>query len=571
MESSNSMPPGMDSSGEDIILMETVKSMVSHEGRNETEEAEEDFFLISQDQAVQYPEENIEETMSHRHQTEVTLAWMHLCRICANASDHMIPIFEGEGAQHDLISKILKYLPIHVTESDTLPLQLCERCANVLMAWHELNETCLNAERKLLEMQDSHLRNKQEYYNPSLDNLEVTAPIFTTASTTIASNITTNIASNITDPLPSQQDDDKSEGCSIEKINKSNRSCGVRTPLKVSPDMPKAFWKPYRKRSQPRTVRNLTKPNATTEDSDSVWIAVMDTTHNQLSTMSEQPESNDQLPVEVKGEPVSMHHSIKNSNLEDNELRTITVVHEVKKSKRDHISSDDNSMHLILDNEKDSKDLCKILGKASHKDNTFQCAECGRCFKLKDSYLRHMRIHKNERPFTCHVCGKQFRDSGGLTRHLKDVHAKVKNFVCDLCGRSFASKATRDDHRRTHTGERPYICDSCGKTFKSKASLYIHSKLHTNVFPYMCSYCSKRFRRRQEVVAHVTTHTGEKNHVCDVCERKFRVKSELARHKLIHSDNKPFVCVHCSLAFRQKRYLNNHIKSRHNGESLRVS
>lgn len=348
------------------------------------------------------------------------------------------------------------------------------------------------------------------------------------------------------------------------------RSCGVRTPLKVSPDTPKAFWKPYRKRSQPR-IRNLTKPNATTEDSDSVWIAVMDTAHDQPSTVSEQPESNDQLPVEVKGEPVSMHHSIKNSDLEDNnELRTITVAHEVKKSERDHISSDDNSMHLILDNEKDTKDLCKILGKATHKENTFQCAECGRCFKLKDSYLRHMRIHKDERPFTCHVCGKQFRDSGGLTRHLKDVHAKVKNFVCDLCGRSFASKATRDDHRRTHTGERPYICDSCGKTFKSKASLYIHSKLHTDVFPHTCSYCSKRFRRRQEVLAHVTTHTGEKNHVCDVCERKFRVKSELARHKLIHSDNKPFVCVHCGLAFRQKRYLNNHIKSRHN-ESLRVS
>ena len=47
-----------------------------------------------------------------------------------------------------------------------------------------------------------------QYYNPSLDNLEVTAPMFgTTASTIIASNITsnitTNIASNITDPLVS--------------------------------------------------------------------------------------------------------------------------------------------------------------------------------------------------------------------------------------------------------------------------------------------------------------------------------------------------------------------------------
>lgn len=313
-------------------------------------------------------------------------------------------------------------------------------------------------------------------------------------------------------------------------------------------------------------MRNLTKLRATTEDSNSVWIAVMATAHNQPTIVSEQLESNDQLLVEVNGEQVATPCSIKNSKV-SNESRTITVTHEEKKSERDQVS-DDDSMHLALNDEKDSKDLCKILGKVLHRQETFQCAECSKYFKLKDSYLRHMRIHKDERPFTCHMCGKQFRDSGGLTRHLKDVHAKLKNFTCDLCSRAFASKATRDDHRRTHTGERPYICDSCGKTFKSKASLYIHSKLHTDEFPHVCSYCNKRFRRRQEVLAHVTTHTGEKNHSCDVCEKKFRVKSELARHKLIHSESKPFVCGKCGLAFRQKRYLNNHIKSRHN-ESLR--
>lgn len=194
---------------------------------------------------------------------------------------------------------------------------------------------------------------------------------------------------------------------------------------------------------------------------------------------------------------------------------------------------------------------------------SYRCDECGKCFKLKDSFQRHMRIHTNERPFTCHICAKQFRDSGGLSRHLKDVHAKVKKFSCDMCGTSFASKATREDHRRTHTGERPYVCESCGNTFKSKASLYIHSKLHTDEFPHPCTYCHKKFRRRQEMLAHVTTHTGEKNHTCDVCAKRFRVKSELMRHKLVHSEDKPFACNRCGLSFRQKRYLNNHIKSRH--------
>ncbi|XP_029173283.1 zinc finger protein 614-like isoform X2 [Nylanderia fulva] len=528
----------LESSGEDTILVETVKNIVTQQECNELET--EDFFLASsQDQGERFSGENVEET---KQETKEILAWIHFCRTCANSCDNLIPIFKGEGTEHDLPSKILKYLPIHVSESDTLPLQLCHHCADTLLAWHDLSEGCLSAEKKLLKMQET-LQNKQQYYSTSLDNLKVTT--------------TPTVVSSTTNSQSDQQTDEKNKAHSTEEINNSNRSCGVRTPFKVSSDTQNAFWKPYRKRCQPR-VRNLKKPeNAASEDCDPICVAVMDTAH-QPSVMSEQLKNNDPLRLtsKVKKEHIATERSIKDANRENKPYRTIAC--EMEKLQLDRIS--DNQM---------DKNLCKT-SKALQKEESFLCAECGKCFRLKDSYLRHMRIHKDERPFTCHVCGKQFRDSGGLTRHLKDVHAKVKNFMCDLCGKKFASKATQEDHRRTHTGERPFVCDSCGKTFKSKASLYIHSKLHTNEFPHVCSYCTKGFRRRQEVLAHITTHTGEKNHTCDICTKKFRVKSELARHKLIHSENKPFVCIKCGLAFRQKRYLNNHIKSRHN-ESLRAS
>ncbi|XP_019889785.1 zinc finger protein 696 isoform X4 [Ooceraea biroi] len=546
MESRNSSM--LESSREENVLSyETVKSTVTRDDRSELE-TEEGFLLVSQAQQERYAEEeNVDEaTLKER---TAALAFINLCRICANANDHLIPIFEGDGVERNLAQKILKHLPIRISEDDSLPLQLCYHCATTLLAWHELSEGCLNAERKLLGMQG-----KQEYDTPamSLDNLEVPAPI-TTMETTV--NIANSEASE-----PDQQADDKTEARGTEETDESNRSCGVRTPSRVFQDAQRAFWKPYRKRCRPRTRPR--GPSATAEDSDSVWIAVMDV------ALDEQPvaeasglRNNDQTrpPVRTSEEErVARDHETSND-------RAVAKSH-------DRITDDDPIDPMDVASE--DKYLQETIGddKVSswQKPESFQCAECGKCFKLKDSYLRHMRIHKNERPFTCHVCGKQFRDSGGLTRHLKDVHAKLKNFTCDLCGRSFASKATREDHRRTHTGERPYVCDSCGKTFKSKASLYIHGKLHTDEFPHACSYCGKRFRRRQEVLAHVTTHTGEKNHECDVCAKKFRVKSELARHKLIHSEEKPFVCLKCGLAFRQKRYLNNHDKSRH-GESLRAS
>lgn len=104
----------LESSGEDSTLFETVKSIVKREGRRETE-SEEDFFLESQEQEKQYSGASVEEaTLQNKHQIQKIVQWTDLCRICANANDHLIPIFEGEGAELDLSSKILKYLPIHV-------------------------------------------------------------------------------------------------------------------------------------------------------------------------------------------------------------------------------------------------------------------------------------------------------------------------------------------------------------------------------------------------------------------------------------------------------------------------
>lgn len=323
----------------------------------------------------------------------------------------------------------------------------------------------------------------------------------------------------------------------------------MQTPFKVFLDTQNVFWKPYRKKCQLQE-----RKSADSGDCDSVWVPVMNPTFGQSAVVSDPLQNTD---IHWK-EEVSQLYAI-------NDLENLTCLPEDALKSKDGNAKAKGQCKLCSRNTKTFKGPCEHMKRKSSLEikSSYQCMECGRCFKLKDSYMRHMRIHRDERPFTCHICGKQFRDSGGLSRHVKDVHAKLKNFMCDICGKFFASKATKEDHRRTHTGERPYICDSCGKTFKSKASLYIHSKLHTDEFPHPCSHCNKKFRRRQEMLAHITTHTGEKNYACDICSKKFRVKSELVRHKLVHSDNKPFVCLECGLAFRQKRYLNNHNKSRH--------
>lgn len=201
---------------------------------------------------------------------------------------------------------------------------------------------------------------------------------------------------------------------------------------------------------------------------------------------------------------------------------------------------------------------------ASVSSNTrYDCKQCKKKFQLKESFRAHMHVHSDTKRFTCHICGKQFGQTGSLYYHLKHVHGGVKQHACDICGRSFAMKAAMEDHRRIHTGERPYCCASCGKTFKTKASLYIHNKTHTDELPHKCSYCPKAFRWRQQMLGHLTIHTGQKNHICEICGKRFGVKNDLTRHKRIHSEEKPFTCQQCGLCFGQKRYLKNHERTRH--------
>ena len=101
--------------------------------------------------------------------------------------------------------------------------------------------------------------------------------------------------------------------------------------------------------------------------------------------------------------------------------------------------------------------------KYSHDEIMYECESCGCGFTFKSQYDSHRRVHLKIQGYVCFKanCGQQFKRKSELNAHLK-AHTS-KPISCEYCDYKNTDKRNVRANMRVHSDELPFSCILCGK------------------------------------------------------------------------------------------------------------
>uniref|UniRef100_A0A667G200 Zinc finger protein 496 n=1 Tax=Lynx canadensis TaxID=61383 RepID=A0A667G200_LYNCA len=151
---------------------------------------------------------------------------------------------------------------------------------------------------------------------------------------------------------------------------------------------------------------------------------------------------------------------------------------------------------------------------------SYICPNCGKIFRWRVNFIRHLRSRKEQKPHECSVCGELFSDSEDLDGHLESHEAQSPNRCC-ACGKSFRLNSHLLSHRRIHLptgGLEPVpktepnaagaVGGGPGGLLRPEHLARHRSSAHLRgtAQPFQCRYCVKSFSQNCDLLRHQRLH-----------------------------------------------------------------
>lgn len=112
------------------------------------------------------------------------------------------------------------------------------------------------------------------------------------------------------------------------------------------------------------------------------------------------------------------------------------------------------------------------------KPAAFMCKMCHQSYPFKIQLDNHVRFkHTGQGHLECDICSKKYTSQTGLKMHKQSVHENRFNYECKVCARKFMHLHHFKGHVSSHYDVKQEICSKCGKSFRFSQDLSRHVKI----------------------------------------------------------------------------------------------
>ncbi|XP_017786295.1 PREDICTED: zinc finger protein 62 homolog [Nicrophorus vespilloides] len=179
-----------------------------------------------------------------------------------------------------------------------------------------------------------------------------------------------------------------------------------------------------------------------------------------------------------------------------------------------------------------------VQNHLADSSKSFACPFCEFTTIFKRSFRNHVRLHAEEEfRYECEICSKKFINKLPYEEHMI-LHQGLDIYQCDCCPKRFVLERYLAIHKKlNHEQEKDAECEMCGRAFKFSNSLVRHMrsihKIGTDTTK-ECPVCYKILSNPYNLKMHMRVHTGETPFICDVCGKGFTKNYKLKQHLNVH-------------------------------------